>query len=42
MLPASVKPALRAHLKVVKALHEKDVAQGYGRVYMLYTLAKLA
>lgn len=34
MLPAAVKPALRQHLKRVERLHEKDLADGFGRVYL--------
>ena len=34
MLPASLKIPLQAHLKQVKAIHERDVAEGWGRVQM--------
>jgi integron integrase len=34
MLPAAVRPALTQHLDRVKLLHEKDLAAGYGRVYL--------
>ena len=34
MLPASVKTPMQEHLKRVKALHEKDLADGWGRVLM--------
>jgi integron integrase len=38
MLPEAVKPALAEHLKRVKLLHEKDLAEGNGRVYLPYAL----
>jgi integron integrase len=34
MLPESLKAALKDHLKRVKAIHERDVADGWGRVQM--------
>lgn len=34
VLPASVKDELQAHLGRVKTLHEKDLAAGYGEVYL--------
>ena len=34
MLPASLAVPLQEHLKRVKALHERDVAEGWGRVQM--------
>ena len=34
MLPESLKPALVAHLEKVRRLHEKDVALGFGSVYL--------
>ena len=34
MLPDSLKSPLRDHLKKVKAIHEKDQAEGWGRVLM--------
>jgi integron integrase len=40
MLPEDVQPALRGHLRYVKALHEKDLADGYGLVYLPNALAK--
>jgi len=40
VLPDMVKERLRAHLEKVKALHEKDVAAGYGEVYLPDALAK--
>ena len=38
MLPATLVEPLRAHLKQVRALHEQDVAEGYGEVYLPYAL----
>lgn len=40
MLPEPVKPPLQEHLERVRILHEKDVADGYGRVYLPYALAR--
>lgn len=34
VLPDSLVDALRAHLVTVKALHVKDLAEGYGEVYL--------
>jgi integron integrase len=34
VLPASVRDRLRDHLEKVKVLHEKDLASGYGEVYL--------
>jgi len=34
MLPKSIKEALSFHLLEVKELHAKDLAQGYGQVYL--------
>lgn len=34
MLPDAIKPALREHLDRVKILHEKDLADGFGDVYL--------
>jgi integron integrase len=34
MLPGSLKAPLHDHLKKVKAIHERDLAQGWGRVQM--------
>ena len=38
MLPAVLVEPLKAHLKQVRALHEQDVAEGYGEVYLPYAL----
>jgi integron integrase len=40
MLPQSFAPALALHLERVKALHESDIAQGVGAVYLPYALAR--
>lgn len=34
MLPTTLKPALSQHLERVKILHEKDLVDGYGAVYL--------
>ncbi|MCW7074178.1 MAG: integron integrase [Methanophagales archaeon] len=38
--PVSVIPLLRNHLSRVRVIHEQDMAQGYGEVYMPYALAR--
>lgn len=38
MLPAALAEPLNGHLTRVKALHESDLAQGYGEVYLPYAL----
>lgn len=40
MLPADVKEDLSAHLVRVRALHEKDLADGFGTVHLPYALAR--
>ncbi|GAB1232940.1 integron integrase [Ferrigenium sp. UT4] len=40
MLPEAVTASLKAHLLKVKALHEEDLAQGYGEVYLPFALDK--
>jgi integron integrase len=40
MLPEAVVVQLKAHLVKVKALHEEDLAQGYGEVYLPFALDK--
>jgi integrase len=35
-----LQPALRGHLERVKILHEKDLADGYGSVYLPYALER--
>jgi integron integrase len=40
VLPLSVKDQLHAHLMKAKTLHEKDLAAGYGEVYLPDALAR--
>ena len=40
MLPESLAPALKEHLKGVQALHQQDLRAGFGMVYLPYTLAR--
>ncbi len=40
LFPESVQPNLCEHLERVKIVHEKDLADGYGRVYLPYALAR--
>jgi len=40
MLPASLKPLLVEHLKVVKRLHEKDLQAGFGQVQLPFALER--
>src|SRR4051812_11476762 len=40
MLPGSIKSALQEHLARVKILHEKDLADGFGEVYLPDALAR--
>ena len=40
VLPQKVQQPLKVHLAGVKKLHEKDLAAGYGSVYLPYTLEK--
>jgi integron integrase len=40
MLPMTMIAPLQAHLARVKALHEQDLASGFGSVYLPYALAK--
>ncbi len=40
LLPAPLLEPLRQHLAHVKALHEKDLREGYGQVYLPYALAR--
>ena len=39
-LPASVIPLLENHLQKVKVLHEKDLSEGHGAVYLPYALER--
>jgi len=40
MLPGMLIEPLQLHLKRVKDLHEKDLAEGYGAVYLPHALSK--
>jgi integron integrase len=40
LLPVSVMPALRGHLERVKALHDRDLADGYGEVALPGALSR--
>jgi integron integrase len=40
MLPVSVREPLRRHLVAVKSLHEADLAEGFGSVYLPDALAR--
>jgi integron integrase len=40
MLPASLKEPLEKHLSKVKVVHEQDLKDGFGRVYLPYALQK--
>ncbi len=39
VLPMSLKPQLQLQLKKVKLLHEQDLAEGFGAVYLPFALA---
>ena len=40
VLPESLKPALQLHLERVRAKHQKDLAEGFGRVSLPHALAR--
>lgn len=40
VLPASVKEQVQRHLQRLKALHEQDLREGFGHVYLPYALAR--
>ncbi len=40
MLPKTIKTPLKIHLEKVKQIHEKDLAEGYGVVYLPYALER--
>lgn len=40
ILPASIVPQLKVHLSDVKALHEKDLSEGFGEVALPFALAR--
>ena len=39
LLPEAVHAGMRVHLERVRIVHEKDLADGYGRVYLPHALA---
>lgn len=39
VFPEALKPELQEHLRRVKLLHERDLAAGFGHVYLPYALA---
>lgn len=40
ILPEQLKPLLRANLKRVKIIHEQDIKNGFGEVYLPYALSR--
>jgi len=40
MLPACLKEKLKEHLKKVKEIHEQDLREGFGRVYLPHALSE--
>lgn len=40
LLPARLAQPLKRHLDCVKALHERDLAEGFGEVYLPFALAR--
>jgi integron integrase len=40
MLPTTLTPFLQAHIKRVHCLHERDLEQGYGKVYLPFALER--
>jgi len=40
MLPVKIKERLGRHLRSVRSLHQDDLAEGYGAVYLPYALAR--
>jgi integrase len=40
MLPQSLQEPLQRHLVKVQLLHEEDLAEGFGEVYLSYALAR--
>jgi len=40
VLPDSLVPLLQTHLKTVQAIHQKDLRDAFGEVYLPYALAK--
>ena len=40
VLPTNVRTQLQAHLQIVKCRHARDLAEGFGRVYLPYALER--
>jgi integron integrase len=40
MLPDALIPDLQTHLKTVSAIHQQDIKEGFGEVYLPYALAR--
>ena len=40
LLPDSLKGPLRSHLERIRLIHEKDLAEGFGQVYLPYALER--
>lgn len=40
MLPVSLKEPLKRHLEKVRAIHEKDLKEGFGKVYLPFALER--
>lgn len=40
LLPSRLVVPLTRHLDYVKALHERDLAEGFGEVYLPFALAR--
>jgi integron integrase len=40
ILPEQLKPLLKAHLKRVRIIHEQDIKNGFGEVYLPYALSR--
>lgn len=40
ILPDSLVPLLQIHIKTIQAIHQKDLKDGFGEVYLPYALAK--
>ena len=40
VLPTNVRTRLQAHLQIVKCRHARDLAEGFGRVYLPYALER--
>jgi integron integrase len=40
ILPDSLIPLLRTHIKTIQSIHQKDLKNGFGEVYLPYALAK--